>query len=69
MSAADVAKHREGQKTRAAEPRRRNPHTRACRASAPSREGPNWVERKIQDWYRKKVKRSVARLVDRHDSD
>ncbi|CAN7419492.1 hypothetical protein ACOCG7_24835 [Paraburkholderia sp. DD10] len=69
MSAADVAKHREGQKTRAEESRRRNLNIRAFRASAPRREGPTWVERKIQDWYRKKVKRSVARLVDRHDSD
>lgn len=61
MTAADAVKHRHAQKTRAKEARERNLNIRAFRASAPRREGPTWVQRKIQDWYRQKLARSVAR--------
>jgi hypothetical protein len=64
MNAAAVAKHREAQKAHTVETRERNLNIRAFRASAPRREGPTWVQRKIQEWYRQKLARSVARLIE-----
>jgi hypothetical protein len=66
MSAADVAKHREAQKVRADEARRRDFNIRSFRASVPRREGPTWVQRKIQEWYRQKLARSVTRVAETH---
>lgn len=61
MTAADVARRREVNKARVEQARERNLNIRAFRASLPRREGPTWVQRKIQDWYRQKLARSVAR--------
>ncbi|MGY6160472.1 hypothetical protein [Paraburkholderia strydomiana] len=60
MTASDAAKYREARKVRLVQERERNLNIRQCRASFPRREGPTWVERKIQDWKRQKLAKSVA---------